>query len=152
MEGLIIRKASHNDIPTLLEFEQGVVTAERPYDPTLRDPVTYYDLPGLINSKDAHLVVAELDGNIIASGYARKDKAAPREKFEHFSYLGFMYVLPAHRGKGIINKILDELKKWSLEKGLTELRLEVYYDNIPAIKSYLKAGFANYLITMRMEL
>ena len=41
----IIRQARHTDLDTLFRFEQGVITAERPFDPTLKkDPIHYYDL------------------------------------------------------------------------------------------------------------
>ena len=36
MDQLKIRVATIKDLPLLLEFEQGVITAERPFDPTLK--------------------------------------------------------------------------------------------------------------------
>lgn len=36
MHQIIIRKAHANDLEKLLEFEQGIITAERPFDPTLK--------------------------------------------------------------------------------------------------------------------
>ncbi|MEZ5029530.1 MAG: hypothetical protein R2765_12195 [Ferruginibacter sp.] len=36
MDGILIRKACLADLPTLFEFEQGVITAERSLDPTLK--------------------------------------------------------------------------------------------------------------------
>ena len=50
MSDIIIRDARLEDLPVLLEFEQGIVTAERPFDPTLAaDPISYYDIKRLIN-------------------------------------------------------------------------------------------------------
>jgi hypothetical protein len=61
MKDIIIRKAEPGDIETLRRFEQGVITAERPFDPTLREEKTsYYDIEGLIDSPIAELVVAEM--------------------------------------------------------------------------------------------
>ena len=63
-----------------------------------------------------------------------------------------MYVLPEYRGKGINSKIIYALQSWALSKNIKELRLDVYFDNLQAIKAYKKIGFLNYLIQMRLEL
>jgi GNAT superfamily N-acetyltransferase len=113
MENIIIRPASFADMDTLLRFEQGVITAERPFDPTLKDaPINYYDLAGMIERQDIELLVAELNGRLIGSGYARIEEAKIYLKHPKHAYLGFMYVEPAHRGKGINQKIITALKKW----------------------------------------
>jgi len=52
--------------------------------------------------------------------------------------------------KGVNKKIIEALKQWSLSKGITELRLQVYYDNMNAVKAYEKAGFKNLIAEMRM--
>jgi len=150
MENIIIRPASFADMDTLLRFEQGVITAERPFDPTLKDdPINYYDLAGMIERQDIELLVAELNGRLIGSGYARIEEAKIYLKHPKHAYLGFMYVEPAHRGKGINQKIITALKKWVAERNINELRLEVYHDNLPAIKAYEKIGFSKLMIKMR---
>ncbi len=71
-DNISIRKATLADMDTLLQFEQGVITAERPFDPTLKEEhINYYNLPELITAPHCHLVVAELAGELIGSGYAR---------------------------------------------------------------------------------
>ncbi|WEA02684.1 GNAT family N-acetyltransferase [Mucilaginibacter sp. SJ] len=151
---MLIRKATIEDLPVLLQFEQGIITAERPFDSTLKpDPISYYDLKGFITSADVQVLVAEIDGEIAGSGYARIKKTPENYyDFENYAYLGFMYVLPAYRGMGVNQAIIEELKKWAVEQGLTEIRLEVYNDNIGAIKAYEKAGFKKRMIEMRMRL
>ncbi len=151
MEGVIIRKATGKDLDTLLVFEQGVIEAERPFDKTLKDdPIRYYNLNEMMNDPNVHLVVAELNHEIIGSGYARIENAKPFLQHPKHAYLGFMYVCPKERGKGINQEIIKELKQWSLLKNITELRLDVYKNNAPAIKAYEKTGFAQHMIEMRM--
>jgi hypothetical protein len=95
MQNIIIRKATLNDMDTLLIFEQGVIAAERPFDPTIDvDPINYYDLNTLLTALHCHLVVAELDGEPIGSGYARIETGKPFLTHKQHAYLGFMYVLP----------------------------------------------------------
>ena len=144
-----IRPATTADLPTLLEFEQGVIAAEKPFDPTLNDSPVYYNLPALIASPDAELLVAESHGALIGSGYARIEKAEAFLQHTHHAYLGFMYVVPAHRGKGVNQLILDALRQWARSRNITELRLDVYYDNESAIRAYEKAGFQRHMIVMR---
>lgn len=150
---MITREATEQDLEILLEFEQGVVTAERPFNSTLIEgEIHYYDLKSLIKSPDAALIVAEENNEIIASGYALiKDSEKYYYQFEKYSYLGFMYVKPEHRGKGINKVITDELISWSKSRGISEIRLEVYAQNESAIKAYEKAGFEPHILTMRLK-
>jgi len=151
MEEIIIRKALTTDIETLLRFEQGVITAEKPYDITIQDPpVRYYDLDIMFTSPDIELVVATINGELIGCGYARIENARLYLKHKQHAYLGFMYVEPHHRGKGVNQKIIETLKQWALSRNITEMRLDVYYGNDFAIKAYEKVGFERHLIEMRL--
>jgi ribosomal protein S18 acetylase RimI-like enzyme len=47
---------------------------------------------------------------------------------------------------------MDAIKQWAVEKGQTELRLQVYDANIPAVKAYEKYGFSKNLVDMRMSI
>jgi GNAT superfamily N-acetyltransferase len=152
MDNIKIRTATLNDIDILLEFEQGVIKAERPFDVTLdADPITYYNLEELILSDDASLVVAEIEGKIIGSGYALIKPARHYLNHEFYSYLGFMFTLPDYRGRGVNTKIIERLKQWSDSKGLKEMRLTVYDENHGAIRAYEKAGFKKHIIEMRLQ-
>lgn len=150
MDQIIIREAVASDLPLLLVFEQGVIAAERPFDKTLGDdPIYYYDLELMLTAPHIHLVVAELDGELIGSGYARIEDAKPYSRHRQHAYLGFMYTLPSYRGKGVNKRIIETLKDWSRTKNITELRLDVYYANEPAIRAYEKTGFVKHMIEMR---
>jgi len=153
MENILIRDAKLDDLETLLEFEQEIIKAERPFDPTIRQsPVSYYDLADYIERDDSKVMVAEVKGELVASGYALKRKARHYLDHEDYSYLGFMFCKPNYRGKGIIQKLIDELKVWSKEQGLLEVRLTVYQDNTPAVKAYEKSGFKSHINEMRLRL
>jgi GNAT superfamily N-acetyltransferase len=153
MQNITTRKATLADMDTLLQFEQGVIAAELPFDSTLKEShINYYNLNELITAPHIQLVVAELDGELIGSGYARIENSKIYLKHQQHAYLGFMYVLPQHRGKGVNKIVINTLKEWALSKGITELRLEVYYKNTSAIKAYEKVGFISHMIQMRQGL
>jgi len=131
---LITRKATLADLPILLHFEQGIIEAERPMDPTLKEEnVTHED-------------------RIIASGYAKIIKDKPYLKHEYQGYLGFMFVEPAYRGKGVNKLITDALLQWCKERKVYEIRLDVYDTNPAALRAYEKAGFKKNLINMRLDI
>jgi GNAT superfamily N-acetyltransferase len=151
MEPIIIRKATQNDLATLLDFEQNIVKTERPFDKTLKDGhIHYYDLAQMITAENVEVVVAEVNNEIVGSGYARIEDSKIYLKHSKHGYLGFMYVVPEHRGKGVNQKIIEELKQWCAARDVFELRLEVYNDNLPAIKAYEKVGFAKHMVEMRL--
>lgn len=153
MQNITTRKATLSDMDILLQFEQGVIAAERPFDPTLQENhINYYNLNELITAPTIQLIVAELNGELIGSGYARIESSKIYLRHQQHAYLGFMYVLPQHRGKGVNKIVINALKEWVVSKGITELRLEVYYKNTPAIKAYEKVGFISHMIQMRQGL
>ncbi|PRX53054.1 GNAT family N-acetyltransferase [Flagellimonas meridianipacifica] len=146
-----IRDATLEDLPTLLEFEQGIITAERPFDSTLgKDPLSYYDLKEMVLDDNTCVIVAEVDGILVGSGYGISKKARHYLDHDNYAYLGFMFTHPEYRGMGINALIVDELVSWSKSQGFIEIRLTVYEDNIPAIKAYEKVGFKKHLVEMRM--
>ncbi len=152
-QALAIRTATLADLEVLLQFEQGVVAAERPFNPTLKPgELSYYDIPALMQDPLTHLVVAELGSEVIASGFARIERAKAYLNLMHYAYLGFMYVKPPYRGRGVNSRILDELKRWAVNQGITELRLEVYANNDVARKAYEKFGFQPHNLEMRLGL
>ncbi len=150
MKDVQIRDANEGDVSTLLQFEQALITAERPFDPTIRKgPLHYYDLRELVVNKEAKVVVAEIDGQIVSSGFGIAKTARPYLDHEQYAYLGFMYTIPEYRGRGINGAIIKALTNWAHSMGLFEVRLTVYQDNDPAIAAYEKVGFKKHIIEMR---
>lgn len=147
-----LREATQKDLRTLLEFEQGIIMAERPFDSTIRKGVvSYYDLKELMLNPKAMVLVA-CDGDIIvSSGYCVEKNARHYLNHESYAYLGFMYTLPTYRGKGINAMVMDGLRKWAYENDLTEIRLTVYEDNLPALRAYEKFGFKKHIVEMRLN-
>ncbi|GMN05740.1 hypothetical protein MTsPCn5_11290 [Croceitalea sp. MTPC5] len=151
MKKLVIRDAQSADLTTLLRFEQELIKAERPFDPTIaKDPVSYYDIEEYVNRDDVKIVIGEVDGTLVSSGYALKKEARPYLDHKYYGYLGFMYTIPAYRGKGINQKIIAELVSWCHGQGLMEIRLTVYDENLPALRAYEKVGFKKHICEMRI--
>ena len=146
-----LRPAILSDLQVLLSFEQGIIATERPFDPTLKQgEIHYYDIGELIMSDQAEVLVVEYNGEVIGSGYAKILSAKDYLDHTQYSYLGSMYVKETHRSKGVNKMILDGLIAWSDSKGIKEIKLQVYDDNEPAMKAYIKSGFKKHLVEMRL--
>ena len=147
----ILRPATLEDLPTLLTFEQGIIQAERPLDPTLKEgTIHYYDIGELIKSDTAEVLVVEFNNELVGSGYAKILPAQDFQNHEQYSYLGFMFVKESHRGKGVNKMILDGLIARSDARGIKEIRLDVYDENRVAITAYTKVGFKKHMVKMRL--
>jgi GNAT superfamily N-acetyltransferase len=153
MAEIQIRTARTTDLPILLEFEQGIITAERPYDKTLKaGHINYYDIGELILSDNSEVIVAVNTEEIVGSAYVKIKTALPYLDHADYAYLGFMFVKPEYRGRGINMLIIEALNEWAKSKGITEIRLDVYADNVSALRAYEKADFKPHLVNMRMRI
>ena len=153
MSNAITRQAQLSDLPLLAEFLQMLVNAERPFDVTLQEgDLIYYDLKELIERDDSELLVLEKEGRIVGCGYAQIRAAKTYLTYKEYAHLGFMFVLPAYRGQGLNQRLIEALTAWVRSKGVKEVRLEVYTQNTAAVRAYEKAGFKAILTEMRKEL
>lgn len=152
-DDILIRAATLEDLPTLLTFEQGIISAERPYDSTLKpDPISYYDIGEMIADADAEVAVAVSGERLIGSGYAIKKASRHYLNPPYHAFIGFLYVEPDFRGRGVKQRVLEHLFAWARANDLPEIHLTVYPDNAPAIRAYEKVGFEPYILEMRMNL
>ncbi len=149
---ILVRSATIDELPLLQAFEQQIIEAERPYDDDIKTKTSYYDLGALIESDQSQVLVAEVNGELVGSGYAKIRPSKHYLEHERHSYLGFMYVKPEYRGRGVIQKIIAELAAWSKAQGLSDIFLEVYADNKKALKAYEKSGFKQALLEMKMRI
>lgn len=148
-----IRKANDEDLATLNEFQQGLIQYERSLTSTIKSGrIEYYNIQELIADDQSNVLVCTTSNDkIIASGYISIKEAVPYEKSDRFGYLGFLYVSPEYRGNGIINTLIQKLIHWATQKGVNDIRLDVYAANKSAIKAYEKFGFRSEQVEMRFN-
>ena len=146
------RQAIVDDLDQLLKFEQELIQVERGMDPTIQEgKISYYNIANYIEAEDTEVLVATLDNTIVASGYARIKTDRHYLQHDLQGHLGFMYVVPEHRGKGLNAQIIDRLITWCAARNVHEIRLDVYEDNPSAIRAYEKVGFKKHMIKMRLN-
>ena len=153
MSKLKFRTATIDDLAILHGFEQGIIEAERPFDPTLKNgKINYYDIEAMINADNVEVLMALIKDELVASSYIKIKEAKPYLDHTHYGYIGFMYVKPNHRGKGISTKMIYKLTSWAKTKNLKEVRLDVYDQNYAAIKAYEKSGLEKHMVEMRKKI
>tara|TARA_B100000575_G_C23137098_1_gene660836 strand:+ start:3748 stop:4206 length:459 start_codon:yes stop_codon:yes gene_type:complete len=147
---ILLREATLDDLSPLLEFEKRLIEYERDFTPNLKkSDFNYYNLKSYIKDPEISVVVAEEKNKLIASGYALIRENKIYKIPDKLIFLGFMYVIPEYRGRGINKKVLDYLIAWGKNKGINEFQLTVYAQNESAINAYKKYGFSFETITMR---
>lgn len=150
---ITLREANLEDLPILLDFEAALIAYEREFTPSLKKTsFHYYDLKAYISDPSISVVVAEHNAQLIGSGYGLVKENKAYKNPEFYVFLGFMYVIPEYRGKGVNKKIVDYLLDWGKNKGYNEFQLAVYAQNESAIKAYKKVGFSFETHTMRINL
>ena len=146
------REALVSDLDQLYICEQMVIEAERPFNASIKaGKTTYYDIEKLISESMSHLIVAEEAGKIIGTGYAQIRPSKESMQHDHHSYLGFMYVSPEYRGRGVNRQIMDMLIAWSKTQGMKDFYLDVYAENASAIRAYEKIGFTPCFVEMKLN-
>ncbi|KZN69874.1 GNAT family N-acetyltransferase [Pseudoalteromonas luteoviolacea] len=146
-----VRTATIKDKVSLLNLEQAVVEAERPYNAQIKTAAHYYDLDDLLTNENAQVVVAEHKDAIIATGYVQIRQSKPSLTHSKHGYLGFMYVSPEFRGQALNQKVIQNLMLWAESKGIYDFYLDVYNDNQAAINAYQKLGFEPSLLEMKVN-
>ena len=88
MGNIKYRRAEIKDLVTLYKFEQAIVATERPFDPTLKPGhINYYDIKAMIDDNDTEVMIAEVDLEIVGSGYVKISHAKPYLNFEKYIFL-----------------------------------------------------------------
>ena len=148
-QDLVLRPVEYGDAAELLEVERAIVAAGHGVVQGLEDlPATIEDseralqpwIDGEFSGSRGHLVVAESDGHLVASGEIRRLGAARVNHVAHLS-LG---VAPTAEGAGIGRAVLEYLIAWAKDgpgNGVHRIELAVNVDNLHALGLYLSLGF-----------
>lgn len=97
--------------------------------------------------------VYEKDKKIIGFVIAQLQQAPPYECFKSLkcAYMMDIVVNAQYRGHGIGKKLIEEIKKWSMDNKADYLELNVLAKNKNAYNLYLRENFVPYTISMRIK-
>lgn len=96
------------------------------------------------------LFVAEVDAAIVgfAAVIGRVGPEAPDEEQSIHTYVSDLVVLPAHRGRGIGRRLLEQAESLARRLGTARLEIGVLSKNEGAARLYRDFGFADFRIFM----
>ncbi len=100
-------------------------------------------LQKIIENKDAVILVAEIDGQLVGLGevYMREDSPNPLKVQHKYGHLQSMIVTEAYRGRGIGTRILEAVEQWAKEKSAAEVRLNTWEFKEGPLGFYEKRGY-----------
>jgi GNAT superfamily N-acetyltransferase len=144
-----IRDAVRGDIDTLVAFtlreafeaegvERDEAAVRRGVEGAFGDP-----------PRARYWLVETVDDNVIASTSVVTEWSDFRGGY--YWWIQSLFIVPAHRGSGLLEVLIDHLAKAAAEGGALELRLYAHSSNERALRAYRRCGFtvAPYVI-MRM--
>lgn len=152
---MIIRKLNEKDLLQALEICKEMREHHRNFLHGYFKPLDEeFEMRALVSSledENAIDLVAEIDGQV--AGLLQADiKFRPYLETENFCHVCGLGVLPAFRRQGIAKKLMTELVSECKKRGIVEISLGVFYDNIGACQLYEALGFKPLEQKMRMRL
>ena len=155
MENIIIRKANMEDLKDIQTLNNKLFELEYyNFDDTLKlnwpfenDGKEYFE----IMIKNEIVFIAELDKNII--GYLAGSISEEASYItQSFAELDNMYVEDKYRRLGVGTLLINEFKKYCKNKNVQNIKVTASAKNNRAINFYLKNGFEEYNVTLKMKI
>lgn len=141
----MVRKATHNDIPSIAELyrEQFREMAKLIPNFIKEGDQSVEFLEKTISDDVSDILVYENDGTVV--GFILL-KAKERPDFDFmipgkYCYIMDIIVTESHRNKGFATALMNSAKDWAKEQSCNLINLDVLVNNHGAIKLYEKLGF-----------
>ena len=155
MENIIIRKANMEDLKDIQTLNNKLFELEYyNFDDTLKLnwPFENESTEYFKNMIENEIVfIAELDKNII--GYLAGSISEEVSYItQSFAELDNMYVEDKYRRIGVGTLLIDEFKKYCKEENIQNIKVTASAKNSRAIKFYMKNGFEDYNVTLKMKI
>jgi ribosomal protein S18 acetylase RimI-like enzyme len=118
----------------------------------IANPIMTHDwFEKVLNNPDETLFAATIKESIVGVALVElrtniDDPIFRPRKYLHVSEIA---VAESHRGQGIGRLLMDRIHQWSREQDISEIELQVWERNDPAIGFYEKLGYQPWRRTMR---
>jgi ribosomal protein S18 acetylase RimI-like enzyme len=113
------------------------------YEENLDRPESFWieRVEKLVDNPDGCAVVAESEKELAGMVGVWREEG---RKCRHNAHIWGVYVHPAHRGKKLMDRMIDCAIEWCKSNGIRIVRLTVATHNPAAIRCYLRCGFTVY--------
>ena len=157
-EHIVIRTATVEDIPVVVDLWRELIDLHRDYDPYFTRSAeghTYYaeNLDKYITKvPNATVIVAELDGQLVGYCLAAFTRVQPVfEIYEYGEIIDFA-VTTRLRRMGIGQRMFEQVRAWLAEHGIAHVELRVSVFNPMSTSFWTKMGFSASLTTMNKNI
>jgi ribosomal protein S18 acetylase RimI-like enzyme len=147
-----IMKATSGDVKKANEFLTRLIQDEKKYDSNINEKFvisSYYE--SVIKNPNKCLLIAKKDKEVIGYLYGHLIDNGDTV-LNKVSRLDALFVDEASRGLKIANKLIDEFKKWSLDKDCKYIEVGVFNSNLVAYNLYKNNGFKAFKTVMSLDL
>ena len=149
---IIIRKANIEDLRAIQELNNKLFELEyNKFDPSLKVGWPFTEkgenyFKDIIENEIAFVaVVEEQIIGYLAGTVDTKNSCI----LKPISELDNFYIEENYRGQGIGTKLVNEFKKYCLDKGIEEMKVTASALNVHAIEFYKKNGFKEFELTLK---
>ena len=108
--------------------------------------------PNLIDKDNNQLFIAVYNNEIVGYAYVRIITTSDSSDIYIAASISGIYVKESFRKQGIATKLINEAKKWCINKGVSYLKLNVLEGNRIALNLYKKLGFNDFSRVLRNKL
>ena len=105
-----------------------------------------------IDKDDSQLFIAVNDNEIVGYIYVKIITSSDSPEIYTEASISGIYVKENYRRQGIATKLINEAKKWCINKGVSYLKLNVLEGNRIALNLYKKLGFNDFSRVLRNKL
>lgn len=152
-----IRKATMKDFEEVLKIKLESKEEERKFNDELESVEKvkkHYEeyLKNDLNSEWRAIFIAIEDKQTIGFVTGKIYRTLYVCGFQRCGFISNVFVKKQFRKRKIAEKLIFEMIDWFKKKNATQLSLELYENNVPAINLYHKLGFKNYSIKMRKKI
>ena len=108
--------------------------------------------PNLIGKGNNQLFIAVCNNEIVGYVYVKIITSSDSPEIYNEASISGIYVKESFRRQGIATKLINEAKKWCINKGVSYLKLNVLEGNSTALNLYKKLGFNDFSRILRNKL
>ena len=157
MSPVEIRQAGVRDIEVLVGLWKGLTDFHVRRDPLCRPSATageaYASFIGEQIEKDESLVlVGEEDGTVIAYAFAAIAARPPVFAETRHGIIFDLFVTESRRKQGIGERLVREVERWFLERGIHRIGVGVSTRNEVSTRFWRKVGYEPHLETLYREI
>ena len=141
-----IRRATIADLDTIIELRLALLReyGDHPIYGRLHPEAETRARPVFlqqVQAADQAIFLAAHDGRIAGIARCVDSKGSPLLMPDRYCYVTSVYVRPEHRRQGVLSRLMGEIERWAMQRGLTEMRLHNSTLNAATRSAWDQLGF-----------